>query len=116
VATVRARRALAALALAFVAQAAAAAELGTLFHTPEERARLDKLRRGEPEVVIGAVRSGPPAVTGYVKRSDGRHTVWIDGTPLPASPDAGRLLESPAVRAYSDHSDETLKVERKAPR
>lgn len=115
-ATVRARRALAALALAFVAPAAAAAELGTLFHTPEERARLDKLRRGEPEVVIGAVRSGPPAVTGYVKRSDGRHTVWIDGTPLPASPDAGRLLESQAVRGYSHRSDETLKVERKAPR
>ena len=67
-------RALLALGLALLAPAAWSAELGTLFHTPEERARLDRLRRGEPEVAHTA-HSGPPMITGYVKRSDGRHGV-----------------------------------------
>ena len=59
--------------------------LGTLFHTPEERARLDRLRRGEPPVIDSPTagrEARTPAVTGYVKRSDGRNTVWVDGTPL----------------------------------
>lgn len=66
----------------------AAAELGTLFHTPEERARLDRLRRGEPATPpgtqpnIGASVPQMPEVTGFVRRSDGRNTVWIDGRPV----------------------------------
>lgn len=76
---------LALLAHAAIAAGAPPAELGTLFHTPEERARLDRLRRGEPsEPPAGAAASAPrtPAVTGYVRRSDGRNTVWVDGTPV----------------------------------
>lgn len=92
-------------------------ELGTLFNTREERARLDRLRRGEPEIVGAPVRSAVPAVTGFVKRSDGRHTLWIDGAPMSVgSPEAARLLESQAVRDYSRRSDETLSIQRKAPR
>jgi hypothetical protein len=51
-----------------------------------------------------------------VKRSDGRHTVWIDGAPMVAKPEAGRLLQPGTVRAYSDRDDEMLKVERKPSR
>jgi hypothetical protein len=38
----------------------------------------DRLRRGESSGRCSAPGEGS-AVTGFVKRSDGRHTVWIDG-------------------------------------
>ncbi len=80
--------------------AANAAELGTLFLTPEERARLDRLRRGEPpEPIAAAVGGDPrtPAVTGYVKRSDGRNTVWVDGAPVTTTKDP-RSLDPKTLR------------------
>jgi hypothetical protein len=82
-----AERFLVALALLAASGSLAAAELGTLFHTPEERARLDRVRRGEPAVASvqpGAEAPAPqmPEVTGFVRRSDGRNTVWIDGRPV----------------------------------
>ena len=65
------------------AAASAAPDIGTLFHTPEERARLDQLRRGEsPDAAPAPGEARTPAVTGYVRRSDGRNTVWVDGSPL----------------------------------
>ncbi|MCA8967309.1 MAG: hypothetical protein KDK06_00535 [Gammaproteobacteria bacterium] len=79
----------------------AAAELGRLFLTPGERDALDQARYAAPmpgdtaanaaaadEVVI-ELSPGQPAVElpvppvevdGYVKRSDGPATVWINGT------------------------------------
>ena len=111
--TAGAERILLALALACAAAGAGAAELGTLFHTPEERARLDSLRRGEsPE--RAAAGGGAREVTGFVKRSDGRSTVWIDGVPMQvATPRAGALLDPRAVRGYAGREDPTLKIERK---
>jgi hypothetical protein len=92
-------------------------ELGTLFTTPEERARLDRLRRGEPEMSSRPPRAGIPVVTGFVKRSDGRHTLWIDGAPVSSgSAEVTRLLEPQAVRAYPRRGDETLSIERKPAR
>lgn len=97
----RARACLAALVLALgAAPAATAAGLGTLFLTPEERARLDRLRRGEPaEPVAAAPAANPrtPAVTGYVKRSDGRNTVWLDGAPVTTTRDP-RAIDPKALR------------------
>ena len=52
-------------------------ELGTLFFTPDERYQLDRIRRGDP--VRSAAGSGEPIVNGFVKRSDGQGTIWIDG-------------------------------------
>jgi hypothetical protein len=52
-------------------------ELGTLFFTPAERDMLDRARRGDP--LAGASRRGEPVVNGFVKRSDGLATIWIDG-------------------------------------
>ena len=91
--------------------------LGTLFTTAQERERLDRLRRGEPEAraVPDAAGRAQPTITGFVRRSDGRNTVWIDGTPVPVSrPGAGALLEPRIVGTPSD--DDTLRIERKAPR
>src|SRR5436305_14790112 len=98
------RRALAALALA-AAPAVMAAEpiLGTLFHTPEERARLDRMRKGEPEQAAAPAPGGHSAVTGFVKRSDGRNTVWIDGSPVTVrGASAANVFEPRAVSAYRD--------------
>ena len=97
----------AALLLSLAALDAASQELGTLFHTPEERARLDKLRRGEPLHMAteaqGAARTHRPAVTGYVQRSDGRNTVWIDGRPVVlATPDASRILDPRVVQPRAE--------------
>ena len=117
--TARAERRLAALALALAAAIApaAAAELGTLFHSPEERERLDRLRRGEPDRRVAAARGGGAReVTGFVKRSDGRGTAFIDGTPVPVGPKNSRLLEPGAVSGYAERKSEDLKIERKPPR
>lgn len=105
---------LAALAFAAAGAATAADDLGTLFTTREERARLDQMRRGEPAPAAGAVSHAHAAqVTGFVKRSDGRHTVWIDGLAVPvATPGAERLLDTGTVREYSDRGDD-VRIERK---
>lgn len=70
--------ALAAGALA-VAGPAAAEPLGRLFFSPEQRATLDRQRRGD------ASRPGPEGTAmrldGIVARSGGRTTVWINGRP-----------------------------------
>jgi len=75
----RARR-LVLVAIAFAAACAHAEELRTLFHSAEERERLDALRRGEPPHAAGpAAKRAPPVLGGFVKRSDGRDTAWVDG-------------------------------------
>ena len=74
-----ARRVLAALLLAVATGAAAEESLGTLFLSAEERARLDALRRGDAPAATGAAAPRDHALTGFVQRSDGRTTVWIDG-------------------------------------
>jgi hypothetical protein len=109
----RAEALLAAL-LAAYSPVAGAADLGTLFHTPEERERLDRLRRGDAVSAQVPLAPGQRAITGYVKRSDGRSTVWIDGVPVevPTSRSAP-LLEPGVVRGYADRGDEDLRIERK---
>lgn len=107
----RAERLFLAAALALAAQLAWPVELGTLFNSPEERARLDRLRRGEP--ATQARPRGASEVTGFVKRSDGRSTVWIDGVPMQvATPRAGPLLDPRAVNSQGSGS---VRVERKSP-
>jgi hypothetical protein len=91
------------LLAAAVLGAHAADDFGTLFTTPEERARLDKLRRGEPppppasaQALQGTRR---PTVNGYVQRSDGRNTVWIDGRPVVvATPNANGIFDPRVVQ------------------
>ena len=97
---------------------AMAAEFGTLLSTPEERERLERLRRGEPaEQRVAPAPSRPNEVTGFVKRSDGRSTVWIDGVPLQvATPKAAPMLDPGAVRSYPDAEEGRIRLERKPAR
>lgn len=109
-----ARRVCLAAFLALATLGSGATELGALFYTPEERARLDKLRRGEPleprAAVPGAMRS-PQALTGFVQRSDGRTTVWIDGNPVPLATSRNTpKLDPKSVRPHSEDAD-GVKVE-----
>ncbi|HET9651617.1 MAG TPA: hypothetical protein VFP36_05475 [Usitatibacter sp.] len=114
----------AAALVALASLGAAAQQLGTLFQTPEERARLDRLRRGEPLQSAAAGTTGAaaapehrPAITGYVQRSDGRNTVWIDGRPvLVASPNARRVLEPRLVQPGSEPPAGTESPKRAEPR
>jgi hypothetical protein len=69
--------------LAAAAGAVQAQELGRLFFTPEQRDALDARRKArvpdKPAAV--AVQSPTMRLDGYVKRSGGKSTVWVDGQP-----------------------------------
>lgn len=73
-----------------------AQEVGRLFFTPEQREALDARRRARvPDKPAPApiVVSPTTRLDGYVRRSDGRATVWVNGASLDdASPQAdGRV-------------------------
>lgn len=89
-----ARAIVAAAALAaLVPQCADCAELGRLFFTPQERSAMDHRRyapgpeakvEAAPALAPGPVKpSAPNVVTleGYVSRSDGHSTTWVNGVP-----------------------------------
>jgi hypothetical protein len=95
-------RASAAIALLVLSSVAGAAELGTLFHTPKEREQLERLRKGEkmPDGQA-AIERPDPVITGYVKRSDGKSTVFIDKQPVPVrNPRLEHRLEPKVVERY----------------
>ena len=79
-----------AVVLLTLSAATAAQELGTLFYSPKERDALERLRRGET-ADRGSITRPDPVVTGYVKRSDGKSTVFLDKQPFPAR--SGRMQE-----------------------
>ena len=92
------RRSAAFLAAAFLAAAllappASAQELGRLFFTPQQRATLDARRQARAPDQPAAVVAAPiTRLDGYVKRSDGPSTVWINGESLTeAAPQAPRI-------------------------
>jgi hypothetical protein len=68
--------------------AACAQELGRLFFTPEQRQTLDARRKARvPDKPAAAVQASPTMrLDGYVKRSDGRSTVWVNGESTDDSP------------------------------
>ena len=81
----------------FFSEASFAEELGRLFFTPEQRSALDARRKARvPDKPAAAAMSVSPTMRldGYVKRSQGRSTVWVNGeatddTRLPSGSDAG---------------------------
>jgi hypothetical protein len=80
--------------LVFVA-APASADLGRLFFTPQQRAELDKRRVNPVVVQENVVRESAVTLNGYVRRSDGRTTTWVNGVPRYDSPGArndGRVV------------------------
>jgi hypothetical protein len=93
----RSARALRAALLAAVVAATArpcfAEELGRLFFTPEQRAALDARRKARvPDKPAANVSSPTMRLDGYVKRSSGRSTVWVNREALDeASPESPRI-------------------------
>lgn len=62
--------------------AVASQDLGRLFYTPEQRDALDARRRARvPDKPAAApiVVSPTTRLDGFVRRSDGRSTVWVNG-------------------------------------
>ena len=93
-------RASLAILLLSAGASALAADLGTLFHSAAERERLDKVRRGEAKEGVAAPMPDP-VITGYVKRSDGKSTVFIDKQPVPVrNPRLERRLDPRVVERY----------------
>lgn len=77
-----------------------AQQLGTLFHSPKEREALERLRRGETPGQVAAPLPDP-VLTGFVKRSDGKSTVFIDKRPYPArDPRVQGVLEPRIVERF----------------
>jgi hypothetical protein len=78
---------------------ARAQELGRLFYTPEERAALDARRRARlPDKPAAAPAAVSPVtrVDGFVRRSDGPSTVWVNGAALgEASPGSDARVSIP---------------------
>ncbi|HMA89946.1 MAG TPA: hypothetical protein VKP89_14520 [Burkholderiales bacterium] len=74
-----------AIALAACATVAQAQELGRLFFTPEQRAQLDERRKAhvpdKPAAVL--VESPSTRLDGYVKRSRGESTLFVNGEAIP---------------------------------
>ena len=71
-----------------------AQELGRLFFTPQQREQLDARRKARvPDKPAAPVVASPTTrLDGYVKRSAGPSTVFINGEPMPeGSPDTPRI-------------------------
>jgi hypothetical protein len=81
-------------ALAANAPAAFAEELGRLFFTPDQRAALDARRKARvPDKPAANVStSSTMRLDGYVRRSSGRSTVWVNREALDeAAPESPRI-------------------------
>ena len=85
---------------------AEAQAIGRLFFTPKERATLDRVRLGQPAdaaELTPAQPKRPAEINGFVKRSSGKDTIWIDGqphygtAPLQVNPSAVHTPGGPVV-------------------
>lgn len=91
----KARTAYLACVLVLVSAQASGQELGRLFFTPEQRSSLDARRKAripdKPAAVV--VESPVTRLDGYVSRSGGKSTVWVNGEPIPegTQPDGLRV-------------------------
>ena len=88
------------LLLALAPSVSMAQDLGRLFFTPEQREALDARRKARvPDKPAAAIVVSPTTrVDGFVKRSGGPSTVWVNGEALPeGSGDAPRIAPSMSV-------------------
>ena len=104
----------------------AMADMGRVFFTPAERARLDELRanaksvdlteQANPQAVIEVAPPSDISVQGYVKRGDGKKsTVWVNGQPVQenssgAGVEVGKLGGSNQVPITLPNSGKALKL------
>jgi hypothetical protein len=86
---------------------ARAQELGRLFFTPEQRANLDLRRNARmPDRPTAPLAAPTTRVDGYVKRSSGPSTVWINGEPLNEG-----AAEAPRIDASRDRGTVSVNAE-----
>ena len=90
---------------------------GRLFYTPTERAQLEAGRnQPTPAPAENPTRTPPDTLfNGYVLRSDGRVTQWINGEPrqlqqLPASPGKLKLPATPALKPGQQYDTQSGRV------
>jgi hypothetical protein len=95
--------------------------LGRLFFTPEERARIDALRRRPPVTSTPPVAAAQPehapqveppkylTLNGVVRRSDGATTVWLNDKPVRGRTTAEGIMVVPSARAGTP-GDVTVRV------
>jgi hypothetical protein len=78
-------------------------ELGRLFFTPEQRAALEARRKAHvPDKVATPVIESPiTRIDGYVQRSGGLSTVWVNGEPIPQG------TQPEGTHVYPDRTDPT---------
>ncbi|WP_413437431.1 hypothetical protein ACFDAU_13590 [Sulfuriferula sp. GW1] len=75
---------------------------GRLFYTPAQRTQIEAGRnRGTPTPADTAPAAGDTLYNGYVTRSDGSTTLWINGQPRRMQPASGTpgKLKLPAIPA-----------------
>jgi len=86
---------------------AEAEELGRLFFTPEQRANLDLRRKARmPDRPAAPLAAPTTRVDGYVKRSTGPSTVWINGEPLGEG-----AAEAPRIDGAGDRGTVSVNAE-----
>ena len=102
------RLALFALLFALLGAGPASAQaLGRLFFTPEQRSALDARRAARlPDKPAAVAESPTTRIDGFVKRSSGKSTVWVDGEALPE----GLQLEGLRVQRGNDPTKVTVRV------
>ena len=89
---------------------------GRLFYTPTERAQLEAGRnRPTAAPAENPIRTPDTLFNGYVLRSDGRATQWINGEPrqlqqLPASPGKLKLPATPALKPGQEYNGATGRI------
>lgn len=67
------------LALAVTLPAGADEPFGRLFHSPEERLRIDRGELAQRQEAVEQATRAPLRLDGIVRRSDGHSRVWVDG-------------------------------------
>lgn len=97
------------IAAAAAAAPAGAQDIGRLFFTPEQREALDARRRArvpDKPAPVPVVASPTTRLDGYVRRSDGRATVWVNG----ASVDEGSPQADGRVPVNVGDSDARVRL------
>lgn len=86
-------------AVLLVPPPASAADPGRLFYTPAQRSQLEQIRTAPARspTTPPARAASPVRYDGFVTRSDGRTTRWVDGQPRPGPAPAG--LKPGQIRA-----------------
>jgi len=78
--------------------------LGRLFFSPAERLQIDRERRAPARV------EAPPRLDGFITRSDGPPTLFLDGKARPASPRQIHPQDATVSITTSDGRTQRLQV------